>query len=244
MVACMLLNQVILRIRIVKKLLLLNIFFLNAICISAQDVDIVNSDSSGYVLLSTYEMAYGSKYKDLEKSLIKETKAGVKDGYDTCSLYRHVQGSQRAFYMICSFKTMDQFAKIMDVERDYSNDKQLFASHTDHILARVTTELDSPPPFVMFAKWRPGPNLSMSGFSERMTAFQKAFSKSFGACNEYIHSWGPEYAGYLACGFNNWSDFAKATAAADENVVEAISSFPVTGIVSHSDELLVRVYPE
>ncbi len=58
-----------------KKLLLLNIFFLNAICISAQDVDIVNSDSSGYVLLSTYEMAYGSKYKDLEKSLIKETKA-------------------------------------------------------------------------------------------------------------------------------------------------------------------------
>ena len=146
--------------------------------------------------------------------------------------------------MICSFKTMNQFAKIMDVERDYSNEKQLFASHTDHILARVKTELDSPPPFVMFAKWRPGPNLSMSGFSERMTAFQKAFSKSFGACNEYIHSWGPEYAGYLACGFDSWSDFAKATAAADENVVEAISSFPVTGIVSHSDELLVRVYPK
>ena len=40
------------------------------------------------------------------------------------------------------------------------------------------------------------------------------------------------------------SDFAKAAAAADENVVEAISSFPVTGIVHHSDELLVRVYPE
>lgn len=226
-----------------KKFLLLNIFFLNAIFISAQDVDTANPDSSGYILLSTYEMAYGSKYKDLEKSLIEETKAGVEDGYDSCSLYRHVQGSQRAFYMICGFKTMNQFAKIMDVDRDYSNDKQLFASHTDHILARVTTELDSPPPFVMFAKWVPGPNLSMSGFSERMTAFQKAFSKSFGACNEYIHAWGPEYAGYLACGFNNWSDFAKATAAADQNVVEAISSFPVTGIVSHSDELLVRVYP-
>ena len=182
--------------------------------------------------MSTYEMAYGSKYKDLEKNLIEETKAGVKDGYDACSLYRHVQGSQRAFYMICSFKTMNQFAKIMDVERDYSNEKQLFASHTDHILARVKTELDSPPPFVMFAKWRPGPNLSMSGFSERMTAFQKAFSKNH-VMNTFI-----QYAGYLACGFNNWSDFAKATAAADENVVEAISSFPVTGIVSHSDELL------
>lgn len=227
-----------------KKLLILNLSFIFSFFAVADEIDSSDLEPKGYVLMSTYEMAYGSKYKDLEKNLIEETKAGVKDGYDACSLYRHVQGSQRAFYMICSFKTMNQFAKIMDVERDYSNDKQLFASHTDHILARVKTELDSPPPFVMFAKWRPGPNLSMSGFSERMTAFQKAFSKSFGSCNEYIHSWGPEYAGYLACGFNNWSDFAKATAAADENVVEAISSFPVTGIVSHSDELLVKVYPK
>jgi len=227
-----------------KKLLILNLSFIFSFFAVADEIDSSDLEPKGYVLMSTYEMAYGSKYKDLEKNLIEETKAGVKDGYDACSLYRHVQGSQRAFYMICSFKTMNQFAKIMDVERDYSNEKQLFGSHTDHILARVKTELDSPPPFVMFAKWRPGPNLSMSGFSERMTAFQKAFSKSFGSCNEYIHSWGPEYAGYLACGFNNWSDFAKATAAADENVVEAISSFPVTGIVSHSDELLVRVYPK
>ena len=227
-----------------KKLLILNLSFIFSFFVFADEVDSSDSEPKGYVLMSTYEMAYGSKFKDLEKNLIEETKAGVTDGYDACSLYRHVQGSQRAFYMICSFKTMNQFAKIMDVERDYSNEKQLFASHTDHILARVKTELDSPPPYVMFAKWRPGPNLSMSGFSERMTAFQKAFSKSFGACNEYIHSWGPEYAGYLACGFDSWSDFAKATAAADENVVEAISSFPVTGIVSHSDELLVRVYPK
>lgn len=227
-----------------QKLLILNLSFIFSFFAVADEIDSSDLEPKGYVLMSTYEMAYGSKYKDLEKNLIEETKAGVKDGYDACSLYRHVQGSQRAFYMICSFKTMNQFAKIMDVERDYSNEKQLFASHTDHILARVKTELDSPPPFVMFAKWRPGPNLSMSGFSERMTAFQKAFSKSFGSCNEYIHSWGPEYAGYLACGFNNWSDFAKATAAADENVVEAISSFPVTGIVSHSDELLVKVYPK
>jgi len=227
-----------------KKLLILNLSFIFSFFAVADEIDSSDLEPKGYVLMSTYEMAYGSKFKDLEKNLIEETKAGVTDGYDACSLYRHVQGSQRAFYMICSFKTMNQFAKIMDVERDYSNEKQLFASHTDHILARVKTELDSPPPFVMFAKWRPGPNLSMSGFSERMTAFQKAFSKSFGACNEYIHSWGPEYAGYLACGFDSWSDFAKATAAADENVVEAISSFPVTGIVSHSDELLVRVYPK
>ena len=227
-----------------KKFLIINLSFLFTVFLIADEVDSSDSDSKGYILLSTYEMAYGGKFKDLEKNLIEETKAGVKDGYDACSLYRHVQGSQRAFYMVCSFKTMEQFAKIMNVERDYSNDRQLFASHTDHILARVTTELDGPPPFVMFAKWRPGPNLSMTGFSDRMSAFQKAFSKSFGGCNEFIHAWGPEYAGYLACGFNNWSDFAKATAAADENVVEAISSFPVTGIVSHSDELLVRVYPK
>ena len=227
-----------------KKFLIINLSFLFTVFLIADEVDSSDSDSKGYILLSTYEMAYGGKFKDLEKNLIEETKAGVKDGYDACSLYRHVQGSQRAFYMVCSFKTMEQFAKIMNVERDYSNDRQLFASHTDHILARVTTELDGPPPFVMFAKWRPGPNLSMTGFSDRMSAFQKAFSKSFGGCNEFIHAWGPEYAGYLACGFNNWSDFAKAAAAADENVVEAISSFPVTGIVHHSDELLVRVYPE
>ena len=227
-----------------KNFLIINLSLIFSVFIIADEVDSSDSESKGYILMSTYEMAYGGKFKDLEKNLIEETKAGVKDGYDACSLYRHVQGSQRAFYMVCSFKTMEQFAKIMNVERDYSNDRQLFASHTDHILARVTTELDGPPPFVMFAKWRPGPNLSMTGFSERMSAFQKAFSKSFGGCNEFIHAWGPEYAGYLACGFNNWSDFAKAAAAADENVVEAISSFPVTGIVHHSDELLVRVYPE
>ena len=227
-----------------KNFFILNLSLIFSVFIIADEVDSSDSESKGYILMSTYEMAYGGKFKDLEKNLIEETKAGVKDGYDACSLYRHVQGSQRAFYMVCSFKTMEQFAKIMNVERDYSNDRQLFASHTDHILARVTTELDGPPPFVMFAKWRPGPNLSMTGFSDRMSAFQKAFSKSFGGCNEFIHAWGPEYAGYLACGFNNWSDFAKAAAAADENVVEAISSFPVTGIVNHSDELLVRVYPE
>ena len=227
-----------------KNFFIINLSLIFSVFIIADEVDSSDSESKGYILMSTYEMAYGGKFKDLEKNLIEETKAGVKDGYDACSLYRHVQGSQRAFYMVCSFKTMEQFAEIMNVERDYSNDRQLFASHTDHILARVTTELDGPPPFVMFAKWRPGPNLSMTGFSDRMSAFQKAFSKSFGGCNEFIHAWGPEYAGYLACGFNNWTDFAKAAAAADENVVEAISYFPVTGIVNHSDELLVRVYPE
>ena len=138
---------------------------------------------------------------------------------------------------------MEQFADIMSIERDYSNEKQLFASHTDHILSRVKVELDGPPPFVMFGRWSPGPNLSMSDFSERMSSFQQAFSKSFGSCNEYVHAWGPEYAGYLACGFDDWNHFAKAAAAADENVVAALSSYPVTGIVSHSDELLVRVYP-
>ena len=228
------------------RILLFNFTFFFALFSFADGHDDAKSelDSSGYILMSTYEMPYGGKYQDLEKSLIKEAKAGVKDGHDSCSLYRHVQGSQRAFYLICSFKTMEQFAEIMSIERDYSNEKQLFASHTDHILSRVKVELDGPPPFVMFGKWRPGPNLSMSDFSERMSSFQKAFSKSFGSCNEYIHAWGPEYAGYLACGFDDWNHFAKAAAAADENVVAALSSYPVTGIVSHSDELLVRVYPQ
>ena len=70
-----------------KKFLLLNIFFLNSIFISAQDVDEVNSDSSGYVLLSTYEMAYGGKFKDLEKSLIEETKAADENVVEAISSF-------------------------------------------------------------------------------------------------------------------------------------------------------------
>ena len=99
---------------LVSALLIFSIGFVIADGHSADEVDATNSASNGYILMSTYEMAYGGKFKDLEKSLIEETKAGVKDGYDACSLYRHVQGSQRAFYMICSFKTTNQFAKIMD----------------------------------------------------------------------------------------------------------------------------------
>ena len=64
---------------------------------SADEVDAPNSKSNGYILMSTYEMAYGSKFKDLEKSLIEETKAGVKDGYDACSLYRHIQVLKELF---------------------------------------------------------------------------------------------------------------------------------------------------
>jgi|TARA_Y100000996_G_C22428969_1_gene604791 hypothetical protein len=222
----------------------IRVFLLLIISFISFTDDHESDENMGFILLSTYEMAYGSKYADLEKNLITEAKAGVKDGYDSCSLYRHAQGSQRAFYMVCSFKTMDQFAKIMEAPRDYSNDKQLFASHSDHILSRVVVELDSPPPFVMFGKWKPGPNLSMGQFSERMSSFQKAFSKGFKGCNEYIHAWGPEYAGYLACGFNSWKDFAKKSQAAGGYVTAALNEYAVTGIVEHSDELLVRVYPK
>ena len=94
-----------------KNFFIINLSLIFSVFIIADEVDSSDSESKGYILMSTYEMAYGGKFKDLEKNLIEETKAGVKDGYDACSLYRHVQGSQRAFYMVCSFKTMNNLQK-------------------------------------------------------------------------------------------------------------------------------------
>ena len=55
----------------IRVLLLLIISF-----ISYAD-DHESDENLGFILMSTYEMAYGSKYADLEKNLISEAKAGV-----------------------------------------------------------------------------------------------------------------------------------------------------------------------
>ncbi len=47
------------------KLLILNLSFILSFFVLADEVDSSDSEQKGYVLMSTYEMAYGSKFKDL-----------------------------------------------------------------------------------------------------------------------------------------------------------------------------------
>ena len=54
-----------------KKLLILNLSFIFSFFAVADEIDSSDLEPKGYVLMSTYEMAYGSKYKDLEKNLIE-----------------------------------------------------------------------------------------------------------------------------------------------------------------------------
>ena len=200
--------------------------------------------SLGYVLLSTYEMAAGTRYSQLERNLIEEAETQIERGYDGCVLYRHAQGAQRAFYLACFFQTMDQLADILSKPSDYSNQKQLFASHTDHILAMNRNELDGPPNFIVFAKWLPAPMLSWAEWTERMTKVGDAYSKAFGGCDGYGHAWGPEMANYLVCGFDSWKDFAKKAEATTPLLAEANQGYDSIGTIGHSDDLLVRVFPE
>lgn len=199
--------------------------------------------SLGYVLLSTYEMAAGTKYSQLEKNLVNEAKSQIELGYDGCVLYRHAQGAQRAFYLACFFQTMEQLGKILSKPNDTSDEKQLFASHTDHILAMDRNELEGPPNFIVFAKWLPAPMISWSEWGERMEKVGDAYSKAFGGCDGYGHAWGGEMGNYLVCGFDNWNDFAKKAEAVTPYLAEANQGYDNIGTIGHSDDLLVRVFP-
>jgi hypothetical protein len=50
-------------------------------------------------------------------------------------------------------------------------------------------------------------------------------------------------ANYLVCGFDGYEDFATKHEAVGPLLREAASQFDSIGVVDHSDELLIRVYP-
>ena len=64
-----------------------------------------------------------------------------------------------------------------------------------------------------------------------------------GGSDGLLHAWGPEMANYLVCGFDGYEDFASKHEAVGPLLREAASQFDSIGVVDHSDELLIRVYP-
>ena len=107
----------------------------------------------------------------------------------------------------------------------------------------TSNELDGAPDYIMYGKWRPSPAISWEEWGLRMDANANAFSQAFGGCDGWGHVWGSEMANYLVCGFDGYEDFAIKAEAVGPLLREAASQFDSIGVVDHSDELLIRVYP-
>ena len=233
-----------------KNILILLLTIFSSFAFSQEDGQVEeleqaeNSESLGYAIFSTFEIAYGARYGDLQSYLVEEAKRGVNDGYDNCVLYRHELGSERSFYMACFFQNLDQYAQIMAQPKpDYARQRQLFSSHTSHMVEMTSNELDGAPDYIMYGKWRPSPAISWEEWGLRMDANANAHSQAFGGCDGWVHAWGPEMANYLVCGFDGYEDFAVKHEAVGPLLSEAASQFESIGVVDQSDELLIRVYP-
>ena len=192
-------------------------------------------------LLSTYGLAKGSAYAPLQRELIQYQKDQMKAGFNACGLYRHEFGEMRGFYTFCYFDDLYQLAKIMDNEEPNLNEKQNFDSHTDHIVAIVEKHMTIAPNYILNMRW----NFDMTTLTLNEAAAEAKglfdhFLEAFGACNLYDHQWGPENAWYMSCGFDDYKDFADKA-----NKIYAIIGEKMGDknmhVISHSDDLLVRV---
>ncbi|MDG1135398.1 MAG: hypothetical protein P8N48_00675, partial [Bacteroidales bacterium] len=64
--------------------------------------------------------------------------------------------------------------------------------------------------------------------------------RAFGGCDLYFHSWGPELAHYISCGFDNFSDFGKKHTAINKILEKELSTADLD-LLEHSDDLLTLV---
>ena len=198
---------------------------------------------NGYMLLSTYEISPGQNPAELEKELVQLQLDQESYGFNNCGLYRHWYGGQRAFYAYCFFTDFDQFEAIR-IKSDADDDRmaitQNYSGHTDHILHVQKANLSEAPVNLLWMKWKFGPYLTIVERQERADKLFDAFSRAFGACNLYFHSWGPEIAHYIDCGFENFSDFGKKHDAINKILGEELATAKLD-ILEHSDDLLILI---
>ncbi|MFL2700275.1 MAG: hypothetical protein ACJ0FI_05985 [Gammaproteobacteria bacterium] len=192
-------------------------------------------------LLSTYELGKGSSYGALQREMIQYQKDQVKSGYSACGLYKHEFGSIRGFYTYCYFNDLEHFASIMDSRGpDNLNERQNFASHTDHIVNVQERNLTAGPPYVVYVKYVFASSLSINEADSAARKIFEVYNTAFGGCNMFGHYWGPENATYFTCGYENYSDFAVKSTKVSEIMVANLADVALH-VVSHSDDLLSKV---
>lgn len=201
------------------------------------------SSDNQYMLLSTYEIASGQNPADLEKELVQLQLDQESYGFNDCGLYQHWYGGERAFYAYCYFSDFDQFESIRlksEADDDRMAITQNYSNHTDHILELQKANLINAPDNLLWMKWKFGPYLTIIERQERVETLFDAFNRSFGGCSLYNHSWGPEIAHYMSCGFENFSDFGKKHDAINKILGEELATAKLD-ILEHSDDLLTLI---
>jgi hypothetical protein len=202
-----------------------------------------NLSDNNHMLLSTYEIAPGQNPADLEKELASLQIQQEEDGYNDCGLYRHWYGGQRAFYAYCFFKDFEQLDaihKTAEANEDRMEITQNYSSHTDHILDVQKLNMGKAPKNNVWMSWKFGPYLTLTEKQERAEMLFDAFNRAFGGCDLYFHSWGPELAHYISCGFENFADFGKKHVAINKILEEELSSADLD-LLEHADDLLTLV---
>ena len=192
-------------------------------------------------LLSTYELGKGSSYGALQREMIQYQKDQVESGFNACGLYKHEFGSIRGFYTYCYFNDLEQFASIMDSRGpDNLNERQNFASHTDHIVNVQERNMLVAPPYVVYVKYVFASSLSINEADAAARQIFDLYNTAFGGCNMFGHYWGPENATYFTCGYENYSDFAVKSGKLSEIMVANLADVSLN-VVSHSDDLLSKI---
>ena len=211
-----------------------------ALIISTEE-QIVEENLTAHMLLSTYEIAAGSSLRTLEKDLLKNVKDEEGRGFNDCGLYRHQFGGQRAFYQYCYFSDFEHFAKIMEAETIVNpNERQIFSSHSDHILNTLERNLTAAPNYLLFTEYQFDSALTNNGKTEQAEEIFAVYNEAFGGCNLYQHYWGPEQAYYFSCGYSDYRDFANKTKQVSELMSSTLGNKSLH-ISSHSDDLLVLI---
>lgn len=194
-----------------------------------------------YALWSTYEIAPGQTPAAVQASIEAYLKAEESRGFDNCVMYRHELGSERSFYTACTFKDMHHFAKINDSPQPpVADERQLFASHMDHIVMMTKSGMKALPNYLMFATTTFSADLSAAEQHANADNFYSIYDDAFGGCNHYQHLWGPEMAYYAVCGFDNYQGLANATDVILGTNGEKIMTTKFH-IETHRDDILVKV---
>ena len=193
-------------------------------------------------LMSTYELAKGDSYGPLQRELVKYQKDQMKSGFNACGLYRHEFGEMRGFYTFCYFDDLYQLADIMDnAEPANLNERQNFASHTDHIVGIVEKHMKTQPKYIIQTRWNfDMTSLTINEVAEEAKGIFAHFLEAFGACNLYDHQWGPANAWHMTCGFDDYKDFADKANKFYGIIGEKMGDKNMH-LLSHSDDILVRV---
>ena len=199
-------------------------------------------NSNAYVLHSEYEIATGQDPAALSAELVAYQTDQEAYGFNNCGVYQHQFGTQRAFYTFCYFNDFDQLDAILKKSSAAAaaEGQQSFASHSDNILEVQVRNMTVSPDYIAYMRWEFDSALTIAERQQRADKIFEMFNEGFGGCNLYHHAWGGEMAHYMACGYNDYSDFGKKFAVVNATLADKFMDAKLD-IRNHSDELLIKV---